>query len=876
MKKLISLVLSLVLCVSMIPTVTAAEAGVPATGVYMAQEGGFPSGDCLTAVERSGFGDDGSVTLSGYWEIPYTPGEGAVIYYYNAEAISLTARDNENISVTQMDAGDRQSHFWRIRLAQDVHGEQWVDLESRKDENPGSTFVDTFAPSVPSYAAGIYFSAENGAPSGSVVVGSRPEENGPWGYWDIPYDSSAEKVIYYYDAEVSSLSVNSKPDGLSVTVEDVADHFWKITLRAPGEGFGDFVLDIGTGNGSFPISFGDHFVFTYTVGLYCKPLRGVNDGTPYVDPNDPYSNVPIVMAPYFDRADLAFYFYDGTDFVPVTVDFSNLTVDPVRCDGNDFYGYLFAAYDFCDGEILYCDDASGVTYSLDFRTCLPEFAFYAGNTVSNANFRMYTIAAENTDAEFADYKFKKTLTFLPADSNFYFGLGPGSDVELEITCFRRRYLPNGNETNEIPYTDFRYIWEGGSTSEGRECITLTLYTNDSDVLCWLEGFRPGNDGQGRDWLFGGYVNVLAPDDNASLLFHANSQGTFASAKFLPQHLFDELAALGRGVTIGFEQFPGDVTLDKDVVDTIAGVTAPVSFCMTADAATEAEKDFIAAALASGETMVDVVDLSLWFGSEAKHELGGKATINYPADIAESSSVKVYYLDPEGRLEEMTAQYQNGSIVFASEHFSKFVLVEVEASAPVPDPDPTPTPDPDPTPTPAPGSEPSASTIPDFSDVAEDYWAKDAISWAAEQGYVRGTSDTEFSPQDNISRQQIWMMLSRVNGKDAGDMDAAQKWAMAAGISDGTNPGAAVTRQQLVTILYRYAVLMGYDVSVGESTNILSYDDVSSVSEYAISAFRWACGAGVVKGTTESTLSPLGTATRAQFAVMLQRFCANVG
>jgi len=54
-----------------------------------------------------------------------------------------------------------------------------------------------------------------------------------------------------------------------------------------------------------------------------------------------------------------------------------------------------------------------------------------------------------------------------------------------------------------------------------------------------------------------------------------------------------------------------------------------------------------------------------------------------------------------------------------------------------------------------------------------------------------------------------------------------------------------------------------------------YDDAFSVSEYAIPAFQWACGAGVINGTTESTLSPLGTATRAQFAVMLQRFCEKV-
>ena len=84
----------------------------------------------------------------------------------------------------------------------------------------------------------------------------------------------------------------------------------------------------------------------------------------------------------------------------------------------------------------------------------------------------------------------------------------------------------------------------------------------------------------------------------------------------------------------------------------------------------------------------------------------------------------------------------------------------------------------------------------------------------------------------------------------------------------------MTRQQLAAMLYRYAVLFGYDVSVGESSNILSYTDVEQVSEYAIPAMQWACGAGIIAGTGDgSTLSPHGTATRAQLAVMLYRWLA---
>jgi hypothetical protein len=85
----------------------------------------------------------------------------------------------------------------------------------------------------------------------------------------------------------------------------------------------------------------------------------------------------------------------------------------------------------------------------------------------------------------------------------------------------------------------------------------------------------------------------------------------------------------------------------------------------------------------------------------------------------------------------------------------------------------------------------------------------------------------------------------------------------------------VTREQFATMLYRYAAAKGYDVSIGESTNILSYADFASISEYAVPAMQWACGSGIVTGVTESTLVPQGTATRAQCAAMLMRFIEGV-
>ena len=85
----------------------------------------------------------------------------------------------------------------------------------------------------------------------------------------------------------------------------------------------------------------------------------------------------------------------------------------------------------------------------------------------------------------------------------------------------------------------------------------------------------------------------------------------------------------------------------------------------------------------------------------------------------------------------------------------------------------------------------------------------------------------------------------------------------------------MTREQLVTILYRYAKKKGVDVSVGEDTNILSYDDAFDVSEWAIPAMQWAVGAEIVNGTSASTLSPKNNASRTEIATIIMRYCTEI-
>ncbi|MFR5969417.1 MAG: S-layer homology domain-containing protein [Oscillospiraceae bacterium] len=174
--------------------------------------------------------------------------------------------------------------------------------------------------------------------------------------------------------------------------------------------------------------------------------------------------------------------------------------------------------------------------------------------------------------------------------------------------------------------------------------------------------------------------------------------------------------------------------------------------------------------------------------------------------------------------------------------------------------------------------PDVPTFP-FYDVSTSAWYYSAVKYVYDNKLMDGVDTYVFAPNDTLNRAMVWTIIARMSGVDTTGGNSwyakAQEWVITNGISDGENPTAAITRQELVTMLYRYAQIKGYDVSVGESTNILSYVDATSISEYAMSAFQWACGSGLIEGDENGALTPLATATRAQAAAMIMRFCESV-
>lgn len=188
------------------------------------------------------------------------------------------------------------------------------------------------------------------------------------------------------------------------------------------------------------------------------------------------------------------------------------------------------------------------------------------------------------------------------------------------------------------------------------------------------------------------------------------------------------------------------------------------------------------------------------------------------------------------------------------------------------------------------SKPAENQTFPFLDVVDTSWYYAAVKYAYEHKLFGGTSATEFSPEATMTRGMAATILYSLEGSPAvsgkspfSDVADGQwyakavTWAEENGIVGGIDsesfaPEAGVTREQLAAILYRYAQYKKYSVSVGEDTNILSYEDALQISTYAVSAIQWACGSGLMTGRTQTALAPVGTVTRAEVAVMLQRFC----
>ena len=178
----------------------------------------------------------------------------------------------------------------------------------------------------------------------------------------------------------------------------------------------------------------------------------------------------------------------------------------------------------------------------------------------------------------------------------------------------------------------------------------------------------------------------------------------------------------------------------------------------------------------------------------------------------------------------------------------------------------------------------------FSDVDEKDWYYEAVKYVYDEGMMNGTSSYLFSPNMSTTRGMIITILHRlenepaVSGNPFTDVTEnayykeAVAWGAANSIINGYGDGKfgpddSITREQLASILYRYAAYKG--ISIANLSELSAFSDAEDISLYAVETMRWAVGNGIMNGNGDGTLNPTGTATRAEAAQMLMNFCKEI-
>lgn len=176
----------------------------------------------------------------------------------------------------------------------------------------------------------------------------------------------------------------------------------------------------------------------------------------------------------------------------------------------------------------------------------------------------------------------------------------------------------------------------------------------------------------------------------------------------------------------------------------------------------------------------------------------------------------------------------------------------------------------------------------FSDVKESDWFFNTVKFASENGIMNGVSESEFAPNQTLTRAMLVTILYRVEGSPRLESDskfsdvaltdwygAPIVWAAENGIVNGVSetefaPNSAITREQIAAIMYRYASAKGYDVTQGGMA-VREYEDYESISSWALEAMQWAVNAKLINGKTATTVCPQDNATRAEAATIIMRF-----
>ena len=344
---------------------------------------------------------------------------------------------------------------------------------------------------------------------------------------------------------------------------------------------------------------------------------------------------------------------------------------------------------------------------------------------------------------------------------------------------------------------------------------------------------------------------------------------------LPTDTIDSICkAEADGVTIRLPS--AELRVDRQTLAAVAGQAAGSKLRLVVEPDSTARNTMTAAQKSTLAGMKNAAVLEAYFVSDGTriHDFkGGSVELSVP--YRAEGAIRAWFLKEDGTREPVSARYDKENAQLILHHFSHYVIEELDSSAAY-----------------TVCAKDDSCPIGAFGDLTAAAWYHDGVHYCLENGLMRGVSGGKFLPDGSTTRAQLVTILWRLEGSPKttgavrfGDTAGgawyteAVRWAAGCGVVKGYDngcfgPNDAVTREQMAAILYRYAQHKGYDVSAGEDTNILSFDDALTVSEYAIPAMQWACGSGMVNGIAQKggmLLAPRDTTTRAQTATLLTRF-----
>ena len=368
------------------------------------------------------------------------------------------------------------------------------------------------------------------------------------------------------------------------------------------------------------------------------------------------------------------------------------------------------------------------------------------------------------------------------------------------------------------------------------------------------------------------LEKVGTDD--SVVIDLSGLGKSVTGAKIPSSTLTNVAAEADGLEIRLPA--AALHLDRQTLVAVASQANGRDVRLVVETAGKAESTMTAAQKSTLAGMKNAAALEAYFVSDGTriHDFKGgsvELSIPYRADGA----IRAWFLKEDGIREPVSAHYDKENAQLILHHFSHYVIEELDSSAAY-----------------TVCAKDDTCPIWPFADAAPTAWYHDGVHYCLENGLMRGVSGGKFLPDGITTRAQLVTILWRLEGGPEtngavrfGDVAGgawytqAVRWAAGCGVVKGYDngcfgPNDAVTREQMTTLLYRFAEYKGYDVSIGGDTDILRFTDGAAVGGYAVPAMRWACGSGLMTGTQRDggmALAPRDTATRAQTATLLTRF-----